>query len=88
MRASLNISLPEEMKDWVEAHVQRSGYGTTSEYFRQLVRDDQRRQVRDEIDAKLLAALQAGSAEEITPEWWEERRKELARRIDGRRESK
>jgi len=85
MRASLNISLPEDMKDWIDAQVARAGYGTTSEYFRQLVREDQRRQMRDEIDAKLLAALESGDAIEMTPEWWEERRKLLARRVQSRK---
>jgi antitoxin ParD1/3/4 len=85
MRASLNISLPEEMKRWIDAHVSNAGYGTTSEYFRQLVRDDQRRQLREEIDAKLLAALDGGEAVEMNPEWWEERREELARRIKQRK---
>ena len=85
MRASLNISLPEDMKDWIDAQVARAGYGTTSEYFRQLVREDQRRQVKDEIDAKLLAALESGDPIEMTPEWWEERRKLLARRVQARK---
>lgn len=85
MRASLNISLPEEMKDWIDAQVKGAGYGTTSEYFRQLVREDQRRQLREQVDAKLLAALESGEPVEATAEWWEERRKELARRVKERK---
>lgn len=85
MRASLNISLPEELRDWVEEHVLRAGYGSTSEYFRQLVREDRERRVREEIDAKLLAALENGEAVEITPEWRADRRRELSRRIASRK---
>ena len=85
MRATLNISLPKDMKEWVDGQVARGGYGTTSEYFRQLVREDQRRQFRDEIDNKLLAALQSGEPVEMTAEWREERRSELARRIKARK---
>lgn len=73
------------MKNWIDAQVARAGYGTTSEYFRQLVREDQRRQLREEIDAKLLAALESGEAIEMTPEWWEERRKALAKRVQNRK---
>ncbi len=73
------------MKQWIDKHVARAGYGTTSEYFRQLVREDQRRRLREEIDAKLLAALDSGDPVEISPEWWEQRRKELARRIAARK---
>lgn len=85
MRASLNISLPQEMKDWVDAQVAQAGYGTTSEYFRHLVREDQRRQVREQLDAQLLAALGSGPPAEVTSEWWEQRRAELARRIQARK---
>jgi len=84
MRASLNISLPREMKDWVDQEVARAGYGTTSEYFRQLIREDQQRRLRDEVDAKLLSALDNGESVVLTPEWAEERRRELASRIAAR----
>jgi len=72
------------MKDWVDQEVARAGYGTTSEYFRQLIREDQQRRLRDEVDAKLLSALDNGESVVLTPEWAEERRRELASRIAAR----
>lgn len=36
----MNISLPEELKDFVDEQVRR-GYGTSSEYVRELIRKDQ-----------------------------------------------
>lgn len=88
MRASLNISLPEELRDWIDAHVAKAGYSTTSEYFRHLVREDQQRQLCREIDAKLLAALDSGDSVEMTSEWWEQRRKELTRRAKAPKATK
>jgi len=41
--------------------------------------------MKDWVDAKLLAALQSGEPVQMTPKWWEERRKELARRIKARK---
>jgi len=38
----MNISLPEELKDFVDEQVKR-GYGTSSEYVRELIRKDQDR---------------------------------------------
>ena len=35
--ATMNISLPDPLKDYVEARVLEEGYATTSEYFRDLV---------------------------------------------------
>jgi antitoxin ParD1/3/4 len=37
--ATMNISLPETMKAEVEQIVANEGYGNTSEFFRNLVRD-------------------------------------------------
>jgi antitoxin ParD1/3/4 len=38
----MNISLPDELKDFVEEQV-KGGYGTSSEYVRELIRKDQDR---------------------------------------------
>lgn len=59
-QTSLNISLPEEMKQFVEAQVARGGFSTPSEYVRELIRDAQRREFGEEVDRQLLAALRAG----------------------------
>lgn len=45
---TMNISLPESLKAFVEEQVAKGGYGTTSEYVRELIRMDQdRRRLRD-----------------------------------------
>ncbi len=41
--ASMNISLPDAMKDWVEAQTQSGRYDNASEYMRDLIRHDQDR---------------------------------------------
>jgi antitoxin ParD1/3/4 len=38
----MNVSLPEELKDFVDEQAKR-GYGTSSEYVRELIRRDQDR---------------------------------------------
>lgn len=40
----MNISLPEAMKAFVDKQVSGRGYGTSSEYIRDLIRRDQDRQ--------------------------------------------
>lgn len=45
---TMNISLPESLKIFVEEQVAEGGYGTTSEYVRELIRKDlDRRRLRD-----------------------------------------
>lgn len=41
--ATLNISLPEPMKDWVEEQIQQGKYINASDYVRDLIRRDQER---------------------------------------------
>jgi antitoxin ParD1/3/4 len=41
---TMNISLPDTLRSFVEEQVQRRGYGTSSEYVRELIRKDQDRQ--------------------------------------------
>lgn len=44
---TMNISLPDALKSFVDAQVTERGYGTSSEYVRELIRTDQdRRQLR------------------------------------------
>jgi antitoxin ParD1/3/4 len=42
--STMNISLPDSLKAFVEEQVAAKGYGTSSEYVRELIRRDQDRQ--------------------------------------------
>ena len=39
--STMNISLPESLRSFVEDKVAQGGYGTSSEYVRELIRKDQ-----------------------------------------------
>ena len=40
----MNISLPDNLKEFVDGQVAERGYSTSSEYVRELIRHDQDRQ--------------------------------------------
>lgn len=42
--STMNISLPDSLKSFVDEQVASRGYGTSSEYVRELIRKDQDRQ--------------------------------------------
>ena len=42
--STMNISLPEALRDFVNDQVAKRGYSTSSEYVRELIRSDQDRQ--------------------------------------------
>jgi antitoxin ParD1/3/4 len=56
--ATMNISLPDEMKAFVEDQANKEGFGTTSEYLRSIIRDAQRRLAKQALEEKLLEGLQ------------------------------
>jgi len=41
--STMNISLPDILKEFVDKQVSTAGYGTSSEYVRELIRRDQER---------------------------------------------
>ena len=41
---TMNISLPDSMRSFIDRQVSERGYGTSSEYVRDLIRRDQDRQ--------------------------------------------
>ncbi|RWC24168.1 type II toxin-antitoxin system ParD family antitoxin [Mesorhizobium sp.] len=47
--ATMNVSLPDPMKDWVEAQTETGRYANASDYVRDLIRRDQER--NDKITA-------------------------------------
>jgi antitoxin ParD1/3/4 len=70
---TLNISLPENLKAFVEDQVSSGGFSTVSEYIRSLIRDAQERRARGVLEAKLLAALEK-APEEMRHDDWEQLR--------------
>jgi antitoxin ParD1/3/4 len=63
------ISLPDPMKQYVEEQVTAGEYSSVSEYFRVLVRADQKRNARTQLEETLRASLSEGEAQEATPEF-------------------
>lgn len=73
---SLNVSLPEPMKKFIEAEVRRGGYSTPSEYVRALVRAEQKRKAEDHLERLLLEGLESGESAPMTGKDWHDIRRE------------
>lgn len=54
---SMNISLSNQMKEWVETQIKSGAYHNSSEYVRNLIRKDQEQKARDKA---FIAAIEAG----------------------------
>ena len=80
---TMNISLTEDLKSFVDARVKARGYSSSSEYVRDLVRRDEEQARAD----RLRELLQEGLESPIDPRPWEEHRAELLAKLGGARKA-
>lgn len=75
--ATMNISLPDAMKDWVEGQAETGRYSNSSDYVRDLIRRDQERAAKTaQLQALITDALASGVSEKSFDEIIEEARRE------------
>lgn len=62
--ATMNVSLPDAMKDWVEGRTETGRYSNSSDYVRDLIRRDQEREAKIKAMQTLIdEAIEAGESE-------------------------
>lgn len=66
--ATMNVSLPEVLKEFVEEQVSNRGYGTSSEFIRELIR---REQARTELRDLVLDGMSSGHGSELDDSYFE-----------------
>jgi antitoxin ParD1/3/4 len=81
---TMNISLPESLKGFVDSRVKAGGYSSVSEYVRDLVREDQKRQTQENLEALLLEATRSGPGRELSKADWDALRREITKRLAKR----
>ena len=59
--ATLNISMPDSMREWIDAQIQAGEYANASDYLRDLIRHDQRE--RDRVRMALIEGELSGPSD-------------------------
>lgn len=72
--STMNISLPDGLKDFVDSQVGSRGFGTSSEYVRELIRKDQDRQ---QLRGLLLAGAQSAPTSSVDANYFDALRKRI-----------
>jgi antitoxin ParD1/3/4 len=80
---TMNISVPDEMKAFVEAQMSEEGYASASEYLRALIREAQKRRAKRDLEAKLREGLESGPATAMTGGDWATLRAEAVKGLAG-----
>lgn len=83
---SMNISLPEPLKQFVDGQIATGRYSSASEYVRELIRADERRKAAEELETKLLEGLNSGETELTADDWHAIRREALAKLEAGKKQ--
>ena len=77
---TMNISLPDSLKSFVDDQVSQRGYGTSSEYVRELIRKDQDRL---NLRGLLLAGAESAPAAPADAAYFDALRRRARRRSRG-----
>ncbi len=73
---TMNISLPNSLKSYVDKQVSQRGFGTTSEYMRELIRKDKDRTALREM---LLSGATSATVGYFDADYFEGLRKSVRR---------
>lgn len=82
---SMNISLPEPLKQFVDGQIMTGRYSSASEYVRELIRADEKRKAEEQLEAKLMEGLSSPETE-LTPADWKAIRKEAMAKVEARKQ--
>ncbi len=77
---TMNISLPETLKDFVDQQIAAGRYSTASEYVRELIRNDEKQKAEDQLSTLLREGLESKETE-LTRDDWKAIRAEAVARV-------
>ena len=81
---SMNISLPEPLKAFVDSQISTGRYSSASEYVRELIRADEKRKAEEQLESLLLAGLK-GEEDVMSRADWQQIRQEATAQVRAKR---
>lgn len=67
--SSVSISLPDSLRLFIERRAEEQGYRTISDYLRELILKEQKRETEARLETLLLDGLNSGEPIEVTTEY-------------------
>ena len=81
---TVNISLPENLKEFVVTQVSEGRYSSVSQYVSALIQADQRQKAKAVIEAEVLKGVESGPSAPMTAVEWQRLRDEVRERFQAR----
>lgn len=85
---TMNISLPDQLKEFVDDQVGSGRYSSVSEYIRELIRYDEKRKAQEKLEGLLMEGIQGGNSSDMRREDWAEIRQEALKQFESRKSRK
>ncbi len=82
--ASLNVAMPDELREFVEQRTKTGGFSTPTEYVRHLIRSDLERERQRRLEAALLERIDDQEYSDVTPKDLEDLRARVEAGRKGR----
>ncbi len=73
----VNISLPDQMKQYIDTQLNEGGYNDTSAFIYDLISADQKRRAQERLEMLLQEGLDSGEPIELTDVTVQQMRREL-----------
>ena len=80
--ATMNVSLPDPLKQFVDKEVREGGFASTSDYMRDLIRQRQREKAAELLRQLIAEGLASGPATPIEPDYFDRMRERAKARTD------
>jgi antitoxin ParD1/3/4 len=71
---NVQVTLPDNLKDFIDRKVEESGYKSSSDYIRELIRQDQLREGERQLGHLMRDGIESGPAKPADTEFWTARR--------------
>jgi antitoxin ParD1/3/4 len=85
---TMNISLPDQLKEFVDNQIGSGRYSSVSEYVRELIREDEKRKAQERLESMLMEGMKSGSPSEMSRKDWDDIRKEAVKQFEARKSRK
>jgi antitoxin ParD1/3/4 len=73
----IQVELPESVRTFVDEQVAAGGYGSASEYIRELIRQAQKQAAEARLEEMLLEGVRSGPGRPVSREEWDRKTAQL-----------
>lgn len=87
MPTTVTISVPEELKAFIDERTKSGKFNSPGEFIQQLIREDKERAEKERLEEMLLHGLDGGESIRATDAYWDDLQRRVEQRAAGQKAS-